>query len=673
MFKKTLIFYSLSIYTVYASDYGTTGLIDTPTARMQQDGTLSLTAAYDNYAQSYSLTYQLLPRIEGTYRYTGLNDFFHWDRNYEVKLQLIEESQYLPALAIGVRDLVGTGIYGSEYVVGSKYIGDFDFSLGVGWGRLAGDGLISNPLTLLHEGFGTRVNDFGKGGTFSTGTFFRGEKVGIFGGISYSLPNYPLNLTAEYNPDLYSWEVGRGSLAPKTPFSFAADWEIAPSYKLSVSHQHGDRFGLSLTKTFNTKEAPPKTRPSPLIAKHKQNLTSSKQPSWVLQTSDSLLNVGVIPKSLYIDEEANRAEVELYRGAYRYWPDAINNAHTQVSATLPLNIRNVDYLVKEAGMTMQTIRMPRNAVSTSFDTMTVSEDATVLQPRIVNSNAYTTDDFYDNDLTFSAYVDANFHLFDPDNPLGYEFYAGLGSAFPIGGGWNGLGVYEIPLYDNLEENTRVSDSVLPHVRSDVAQYLKNGGSRISILRADKRSTLSPKLHYRLFGGILEKMYSGVGGELLYQPNDSRLAFGISGAYVKQRDFNGLFGHTDYEVATGHASLFWATPFYNYDMAAHLGRYLAKDIGGTLEVRRTFSNGWSIGLWGTLTDVPFDTFGEGSFDKGIYLQIPLGFNITGGVGSGFNARIRPIQRDGGARLEDYSGQLWWDGRAARKDVFQESFR
>ena len=30
-----------------ASDYGTTGLIDTPTARMKSDGTFSTTAAFD--------------------------------------------------------------------------------------------------------------------------------------------------------------------------------------------------------------------------------------------------------------------------------------------------------------------------------------------------------------------------------------------------------------------------------------------------------------------------------------------------------------------------------------------------------------------------------------------------------------------------------------------------
>ena len=55
-------------------------------------------------------------------------------------------------------------------------------------------------------------------------------------------------------------------------------------------------------------------------------------------------------------------------------------------------------------------------------------------------------------------------------------------------------------------------------------------------------------------------------------------------------------------------------FYNYDVAVHAGQYLAKDVGATLEVRRTFRNGWQLGAWATMTDVSSEDFGEGSFDK-----------------------------------------------------------
>ena len=43
----------------------------------------------------------------------------------------------MPAVALGINDLIGTGVYSGEYLVASKRFGNFDFSLGIGWGRLA--------------------------------------------------------------------------------------------------------------------------------------------------------------------------------------------------------------------------------------------------------------------------------------------------------------------------------------------------------------------------------------------------------------------------------------------------------------------------------------------------------------------------------------------------------
>jgi len=76
-----------------ASDYGSKGLIDIPTARMSADGTLTTTAAIQSSTSAYSLTYQATPWLEGTFRYTGFNDFFNYDRNYEVKFKLWSEKK----------------------------------------------------------------------------------------------------------------------------------------------------------------------------------------------------------------------------------------------------------------------------------------------------------------------------------------------------------------------------------------------------------------------------------------------------------------------------------------------------------------------------------------------------------------------------------------------------
>ena len=66
---------------------------------MQSDGAFSATAAFDGRHRQFAITYQATPWLEGTFRYTGFDQFFYWDRNYEFKARLWEEELYLPALA----------------------------------------------------------------------------------------------------------------------------------------------------------------------------------------------------------------------------------------------------------------------------------------------------------------------------------------------------------------------------------------------------------------------------------------------------------------------------------------------------------------------------------------------------------------------------------------------
>jgi hypothetical protein len=235
------------------------------------------------------------------------------------------------------------------------------------------------------------------------------------------------------------------------------------------------------------------------------------------------------------------------------------------------------------------------------------------------------------------------------------------------------GAYGFDIKNNFGESTRKSDSVLPRVRSEMVRYLTEGDTGLDSLYLQKRGNLRNDIYYRVYGGVLESMYSGVGAEALYQPFKSRLAFGLSANSVRQRDYDKGFNHLDYKTTTSFASVYWASPFYNLDAAFHVGKYLAKDVGGTLEVRRTFRNGWMVGLWATVTDVPAEDFCEGSFDKGMFFKIPLNGLFGVGSRSNYTMRMRPIQRDGGQRLEDFSGSIWWDTRNARHDAFSHPGR
>ena len=95
------------------------------------------------------------------------------------------EKSFFPAIAIGVRDFIGTGIYTGEYIVASKSFGSkLNLSTGVGWGRLAGENSFNNV-------FGSKSRkglDVGKGGTFHFGHLFTGDNSPFFS-INYQINN----------------------------------------------------------------------------------------------------------------------------------------------------------------------------------------------------------------------------------------------------------------------------------------------------------------------------------------------------------------------------------------------------------------------------------------------------------------------------------------------------
>ena len=124
--------------------YGDMGILEMPSARMASDGQVSLTIG-DLDGSQWRITggFQVLPWLEGTFRYSHIPHFNRngteplYDRSFGMKLRLFQETAYTPAVAVGVRDLIGTGIYGAEYVVLSKRFWTVDFTAGLGWGRLA--------------------------------------------------------------------------------------------------------------------------------------------------------------------------------------------------------------------------------------------------------------------------------------------------------------------------------------------------------------------------------------------------------------------------------------------------------------------------------------------------------------------------------------------------------
>ncbi|WP_254656640.1 YjbH domain-containing protein, partial [Leisingera sp. JC1] len=112
-----------------------------PTAEVLPDGVLALTSAGFNNTSRNTLTFQMLPWVYGSFRYSYLQDFevapglSRYDRSFDIHFQLRNESARAPALALGLRDFGGTGVYAGEYLVATKTFADrVKVTGGIGWG-----------------------------------------------------------------------------------------------------------------------------------------------------------------------------------------------------------------------------------------------------------------------------------------------------------------------------------------------------------------------------------------------------------------------------------------------------------------------------------------------------------------------------------------------------------
>jgi hypothetical protein len=232
---------------------------------------------------------------------------------------------------------------------------------------------------------------------------------------------------------------------------------------------------------------------------------------------------------------------------------------------------------------------------------------------------------------------------------------------------------------NLDESRQVDGPVASPtapfpVRTDAYLYNRESDARIQRLTFSHYGRPGRDLYSRVTLGYLERMYAGVSAELLWRPVDSRLGIGLEVNHVWQRAFDGGFGLQDYNVTMGHISAYYDIG-EDFEAQLDVGRYLAGDYGATVRLERVFDNGWRVGAFATFTDVSFEDFGEGSFDKGITIDIPLGHIAGNATRQSVGATLRPLLRDGGAtlnvdgrlnalvsdyhgdRLEDTRGMVW----------------
>jgi hypothetical protein len=254
-------------------------------------------------------------------------------------------------------------------------------------------------------------------------------------------------------------------------------------------------------------------------------------------------------------------------------------------------------------------------------------------------------------FTWSAGPFAQTMLFNPNQPFQAIVGARLSGKFEISPGFYLSGSVTKRLAGDIRSTPSSGKAKLPPVRSDADVYYDNPDPAIETLTAAWYGKLAPQVYGRVTAGYLEQMFGGISAEVLWRPVNRRWALGVEANYVAQRNSDGGLGFDtyDYRVASGFVSGYLDLG-KGYEAQVDLGRYLAGDAGGTVTVMRSFANGWKIGAFATFTNLSADEFGEGSFDKGIKMEIPLSWFTGQATRTVRPFVLRPLGRDGGAQLQ-----------------------
>lgn len=611
-----------------------------PDARVESDGTLRFGLANEDPYFSVWGSVTLFPRLELSGRYVkidGVSGFpdapelgDYRDKALDAKLLLLKESTYLPALAIGSHDYVGTRLFASRYVALSKRAGPVDLTVGYGEDRIAG----------------------------------------LFGGIRYLPGSVPgLGLVLEYDANDYTRDHA-AALSGASDRAGGITYGVEYRYGWlggQLSYQSGDLAANAYVSIpLMQREFIPKLEEPAPYSTVTERVSADEwrsDPRYVVGLGRALERQGFEEVKLRFSDEV--LEAALTHGRVSLIGRAVGRAARTILLLGPRDMRAIRILYTENEQPLlvydfldlavldryfdgqatrlqldETVKITfassehaiqlRDVVAVTADGV---DDAGV-PPPTWNEGRYVEADRQDpyasgfDILPFNARVFFN----DPGEPVRYDTFALLTYGRRVAPGTYLDGAVRATLVENVSEIRQPSTSLLPHVRSDIGDYRREGKRvRLNALLLNKYTLLAERWYGRLSGGYYEEMYAGVGGQVLFLPRTGDWAVDLAMDRLRQREPGASFGFRDYRVLTGILSAHYRLPRYGVTTTARVGRFLARDEGVRLEVKRRFQSGVEIGAWYTWTnerDITNPGTPEDPYrDKGLFFSVPLKSMLT----------------------------------------------
>ena len=672
------------------SNYGTVGLIQMPSARLHKGGTIGFTWSHSEPYLRGSVMGNPFDWFEASYQYTDVNNKLYSDsrefsgsqsykdKSFDAKFRVLKEQKYLPQVAVGFRDFGGSSLFSSEFIVASKLIGNIDFTLGLGFGTIS-DKTISNPFAKIDSRFSSRrrnIDGDTQGGEINYGTFFGGEKAGVFGGAEIFLPKLNgARLKIEYDSTNYG-EDGEGYLPvpqdKKVNYSFV--YPVTKSFQVKLGYIRNNTlsFGFSLSGNYSkrstgiTKKDPPPLVPNSRVYRE---IVNAKEAEYLYKSSLKFLTENKIFMQT-ANVRNNKYEITYSQSKYLNSAQAVGRLANILDQISPKVIEEFSLVAINADQSMFAVDIPRaeyQLYKKQRKTDALLKAVSIYQP--------DPKQHLDHDYRPRTKLPTTIWKLSPairsqiGGPDGFyfgDFSIAFHSETLLRRNFNILSVASLGLFNNFDDLKLASDSILPHVRTDIVKYLKNS-DKYHITRLQTNYFMNPykSLYAKVSAGIFEPMFSGYGGEILYKPFNKNFGVGAEIWKVRQRSYRQLFGSLDYTTLTGHINFYYREPLTRVLFQVKGGRFLAEDSGFSFNFSREFKSGLNMGVFFSLTDISKAEFGEGSFDKGFFFNIPIQvfFDQYSRGSSGFG--LRPLTRDGAQPLT-VAQSLWSVTNQANRD-------
>lgn len=638
---------------------GPLGLITTPTARMDEQGTIRAgVSTLDPYLHAHfgmQIAEPLYISLRQSAEVSNINDDAR--RLYpgiDMKLRLLEEGPYHPEIAVGWLGAIGHKRMAGEYLVASKRIENWDISGGLGWGRYGSAHHIGNPMGIFGNHF---KKDRRLDGEIPNGPedWFTDDEVGVFAGVEYTTPWVDgLSFSAEWGADRYLAEKAAFDFDAPAPWAVGVHYSPKPWVNISTALVGGEKIMASLTFQNVLSKWPGK-----LFKKDKQ-AHEPLRPYRTGITEPDAMEQAAERGNLVLHGTAaspTRAQTVLDVPEHISTPRAIGLALPYISNHAGETVEGIEVRPVYMGLSGPLIRINRRDVTQALGHQAGSPQEIW---RNAEFNPENTDELsitgrsrtsYDHNLRMI--LDQQISLSEEDHGVLRRTSALLeGKTSTSFGVLGGMGL-RVNLTHNLGhlDNYRLP-SPLP-VRSNVADF---ADTRFSVDRAwlGYATSINPDLHVAAAAGYLEEMYSGIGADILYRPFGNTWAVGAEGWLALKRDPHtrmnmGLNGD---RVFTGHVKAYYEFPETDMTAEARFGRYLNEDIGGTLALNQRFDDGINVRGFVTATNKQdFDVFGgTTNLYAGLEFSVPIGNVPVIPQNSLIRARIAPFGRDSGQAIE-----------------------